>query len=141
MNSTGDKSVRPSLLRVLDGAVISPPPVWLMRQAGRYLPEYQAVRADAGSFLDLCYCPEKAAEVTLQPVRRFDMDCAILFSDILVIPDALGQPVRFEAGQGPLLEPITLDQVGALKRGDVLEHLAPVFETVRQVRGALAPDK
>ena len=84
------------------------PPIWIMRQAGRYLPEYRAIREKVGSFLELCYTPELAAEVTLQPLRRFDLDAAILFSDILVIPDALGQEVRFETGEGPLLDPLDL---------------------------------
>ena len=86
------------------------PPIWLMRQAGRYLPEYKKVRAELGGFLDLCYTPEKACEVTLQPITRFDFDAAILFSDILIVPHALGQPVRFVEGEGPRLEPIHVNQ-------------------------------
>ena len=95
------------LLEVFDGTALSPPPLWLMRQAGRYLPEYRAVRAKAGGFLDLCYNPAMASEVTLQPIRRYAFDAAIVFSDILVVPDALGQPVQFVEGEGPRLEPIT----------------------------------
>ncbi|KAB8319776.1 uroporphyrinogen decarboxylase [Tolypothrix campylonemoides VB511288] len=116
-------------------------PIWIMRQAGRYLPEYRELRARAGSFLDLCYTPELAAEVTLQPLRRFDLDAAILFSDILVIPDALGQYVRFEAGEGPLLEPVTTDSIGRLDPSRALEKLSPIIETVRRVRSGLAPEK
>src|SRR3990170_4592027 len=93
-------------LEPFSGRALSPPPIWLMRQAGRYLPEYREVRAKAGSFLDLCYDPVLAAEVTLQPIRRFGFDAAILFSDILVVPDALGQQVEFVEGEGPRLEPI-----------------------------------
>ena len=115
--------------------------MWIMRQAGRYLPEYRAVRASVGSFLDLCYTPEKAAEVTLQPLRRFELDAAILFSDILVIPEALGQTVRFEQGEGPRLEPITLEGLGKLNPDNVIQHLAPVFETLERVKAELAPDK
>src|SRR6187200_2227412 len=97
---------RPRLLGVFAGDALSPPPVWLMRQAGRYLPEYRALRAKAGGFLDLVFNPEFAAEVTLQPVRRFGFDAAILFSDILVVPHALGQEVAFAVGEGPQLDPI-----------------------------------
>jgi uroporphyrinogen decarboxylase len=97
-----------SVLEVLSGKQVFPPPIWLMRQAGRYLPEYKETRRKAGSFLDLCYTPELAAEVTLQPIRRFGFDAAILFSDILVVPHALGREVRFEEGRGPLLEPIAV---------------------------------
>ena len=94
------------LLRVLAGEAIDPPPIWLMRQAGRYLPEYRALRAQTPTFLDFCYSPKIAAEATLQPIRRYGFDAAILFSDILVVPDALGQKVSFETGEGPRLEPI-----------------------------------
>jgi uroporphyrinogen decarboxylase len=117
------------------------PPIWIMRQAGRYLPEYRALRAKTNGFLDLCYTPELAAEVTLQPLRRFPLDAAIMFSDILVIPDALGQSVRFEAGEGPVLEPVTVETIGQLQPERALDHLAPVFETLRRVRAGLAPDK
>jgi uroporphyrinogen decarboxylase len=118
-----------------------PTPVWLMRQAGRYLPEYREVRARAVSFLDLCYAPDLATEVTLQPVRRFDFDAAILFSDILVVPDALGRKVEFAEGEGPRLEPIDQFGVEALEIDAVAERAAPVFETVRRVRAALGGDK
>jgi uroporphyrinogen decarboxylase len=116
-------------------------PIWIMRQAGRYLPEYRELRAKAGSFLELCYNPELAAEVTLQPLRRFDLDAAILFSDILVIPDGLGQEVRFEAGEGPILVPVTSDTISALNPEGALEKLSPVIETVRRVRAGLGSDK
>ena len=126
------------LLAALGGHAPTPPPVWLMRQAGRYLPEYRALRARAESFLEFCYTPELAAEATLQPVRRFGMDGAILFSDILVVADALGQRVSFVEGQGPVLDAIT--DARAVERLDatgVTERLAPVYRTVRQVADAL----
>ena len=129
------KATRRKLLRVLAGEAVSPPPIWLMRQAGRYLPEYRAVRAEAGGFLDLCYSPALAAEVTLQPIRRYGFDAAILFSDILVVPDALGQGVRFLEGEGPCLDAIT-DAAG-LKQLDLTgtgEKFARVCETVARLR-------
>lgn len=128
------------IVEVLNGKTVSPPPLWLMRQAGRYLPEYRATRAEAGSFLDLCYSPELATEVTLQPIRRYGFDAAILFSDILVIPDALKRNVRFEEGHGPRLDPIDVDGILALKEDGVLDHLRPVIEAVGRIRGAL-PDE
>jgi uroporphyrinogen decarboxylase len=137
LGELGENEARGAMLRVLDGEAVFPPPVWLMRQAGRYLPEYRALRAKAGSFLDLCYNPELAAEVTLQPIRRFGFDAAILFSDILVIPDALGQPVRFVEGEGPRLDPLDLDRIDDLDEEGLLRHLAPVLETVGRVRAAL----
>jgi uroporphyrinogen decarboxylase len=130
----------PKLLRVLAGEAVSPPPIWIMRQAGRYLPEYRETRQRAGSFLDLCYDPQLAAEVTLQPIRRFDFDAAILFSDILVIPDALGQKVRFVEGTGPMLEPLPSD-LAAFRSASVLDRLGPVLETVWRVRRDLDPAK
>ena len=128
------------VLDVLGRGRHAPPPVWLMRQAGRYLPEYRAVREKAGDFLDLVFTPELAAEVTLQPIRRFGFDAAILFSDILVVPHALGQKVRFAAGEGPLLEPLE-DRVAFERLAGELDHqiLAPVYETIRVVKGELAP--
>jgi uroporphyrinogen decarboxylase len=123
------------LLRVLGGEVLSPPPIWLMRQAGRYLPEYRATRARAGSFLDLCYNPALAAEVTLQPIRRYGFDAAILFSDILVVPDALGQPVSFLEGEGPRLAPIqTTAELKRLQERATRPKFARVFETVARLR-------
>lgn len=129
-----------SVLKVLNGEALSPPPIWLMRQAGRYLPEYRETRKVAGSFLDLCYNPELATEVTLQPIRRFDLDAAILFSDILVIPDALHRNVTFTEGKGPAMDPISADEISALKADNVLPHLAPVFRAVKRLRREL-PEK
>lgn len=126
------------LLRTVLGERQERPPIWIMRQAGRYLPEYRAVRETVSSFLQLCYTPALASEVTLQPLRRFDLDAAILFSDILVIPDALGQEIRFETGEGPLLGPLDLS---ALKPEQVLGKLEPVLETLARVKAALPPDK
>lgn len=117
------------------------PPMWIMRQAGRYLPEYRATRSQARDFLDLCYTPELAVEVTLQPLRRFDLDAAILFSDILVVPDALGQDVRFQTGEGPVLEALDEKGIERLEPVRAIEHLAPVLETVRRLRAALPPEK
>ncbi len=126
------------LLRVLDGEALSPTPVWLMRQAGRYLTEYRQTRLKARSFLDLCYNPKLAADVTLQPIRRFHFDAAIIFSDILVVPDAFGQKVDFESGEGPRLQPITgADDLQALHETIDLDHLSPVFEAIQLVKQAL----
>ena len=131
-------AVGKKLLSVFGGKHETVPPVWLMRQAGRYLPEYRAVREKAGGFLDLCFNPELAAEVTLQPVRRFGFDAAILFSDILVVPLALGRKVEFLAGEGPKLEPIG-DAAGLVALRETVDQnvLAPVYETVRRVKAAL----
>ncbi|MGQ7790776.1 uroporphyrinogen decarboxylase [Faunimonas sp. B44] len=133
--------MKPKLLRVLSGEAIEPPPIWIMRQAGRYLPEYRETRKQAGSFLDLCYNPELAAEVTLQPIRRFDLDAAILFSDILVVPDALGQKVRFEEGVGPLLEPLEETGLERLDAARAVDALKPVLGTVSRVRSGLDASK
>jgi uroporphyrinogen decarboxylase len=136
-----EKLVHKPLLDVLDGKRQPFPPIWLMRQAGRYLPEYQAIRKTVGSVLDLCFAPKLAAEVTLQPIRRFGFDAAILFSDILVIPHALGRSVRFAAGEGPQLEPLNDPAAIAALAGAVDDSvLAPIYETVRLVKGALPAD-
>jgi uroporphyrinogen decarboxylase len=127
--------------RVLAGEHFNPPPVWLMRQAGRYLPEYRALREKAGSFLDLCFNRTLATDVTLQPIERFDLDAAILFSDILVVPHALGRKVTFVEGEGPQLEPIDAEGIAALETDKIGERLEAVFETVRNVRTRLASDK
>lgn len=124
------------ILRALAGETLQRPPIWLMRQAGRYLPEYRETRGEAGGFLDLCYNPELATEVTLQPIRRFGFDAAILFADILLIPQALGQKLWFETGEGPRLEPITSRR--ALKRIDAIHQtLDPIYETVSRVKAEL----
>ena len=134
-------STRPRLLGVFAGEALSPPPIWLMRQAGRYLPEYRALRAKAGSFLDLCYAPDMAAEVTLQPIRRYGFDAAILFSDILVVPDALGQKVEFVEGEGPRLEPIRSEaELARLNATATRPKFGRVFETVAKVRQELNND-
>jgi uroporphyrinogen decarboxylase len=126
------------LLDVLNGETVWPPPVWLMRQAGRYLPEYRELRAEAGDFLKLCMNPKLAAEVTLQPVRRFGFDAAILFSDILILPMVLGQELRFGEGEGPVLPPITsLKEVSALSVDAAVAGFAPIIETVRLTRAEL----
>lgn len=128
------------VLEVLDGETVFPPPVWLMRQAGRYLPEYRETRKRAGGFLDLCYTPDLAVEVTLQPIRRYGFDAAILFSDILVIPDALDRGVRFEEGVGPLMKPIDAAGIARLDGSNLLDYLSPVLETVGRLRAEL-PDE
>jgi len=127
------------LLSVLRGERRDPPPVWLMRQAGRYLPEYRALRAEKGGFLELCYDPVAAAEITLQPIRRFGFDGAILFSDILVIPHAMGQQLWFETGEGPRLAPQLLDGDFASLVPDKAK-LDPIYETVRRVVADLPPN-
>jgi uroporphyrinogen decarboxylase len=128
-----------AILDVLAGRITRQPPVWLMRQAGRYLPEYRELRAKAGSFLDLCFTPALAAEVTLQPVRRFGFDAAILFSDILVVPHALGQTVTFEAGEGPRLAPAIESAAGLSQLAGAIDlnALAAIFETIGRVRSVL----
>lgn len=134
--TTGKATLKRRLLRVLAGERLWPPPVWMMRQAGRYLPEYRATRAKAGSFLDLCYAPALATEVTLQPIRRFGFDASILFSDILVVPHALGQKVWFVEGEGPRLEPVDLARPD-LEPDRLLNRLEPVLETVSRIRAEL----
>ncbi|WP_127088071.1 uroporphyrinogen decarboxylase [Aquabacter cavernae] len=135
---TGVPAERSSFLAVLDGDVMNPPPLWMMRQAGRYLPEYREVRAKAGDFLTLCYSPELATEVTLQPIRRFDFDAAIIFSDILVVPHALGVGLRFETGEGPRLDPVT-DAAAIAALPDILDpsRVGPVYEAISRTRAAL----
>jgi uroporphyrinogen decarboxylase len=118
------------VLDVLSGVRPERPPVWLMRQAGRYLPEYRQVRATAKNFIDFCLTPEKAADVTLQPIERFGFDAAILFADILLVPMALGRRVWFETGEGPKLDPLSVADVDDLEVGDVEGILGPVGETV-----------
>ena len=126
------------LLRVLAGEAVWPPPVWLMRQAGRYLPEYREVRGKAGGFIELCLNPEFAAEVTLQPIRRYGFDAAILFSDILILPYALGQSLRFAEHEGPVLEPIrNAGSLAALDPSRFDDIVGPVLRTVSRVRAAL----
>ena len=125
-----------SLLAVLDRKLVRPAPIWLMRQAGRYLPEYQATRKQAGSFWTMCMTPDLAVEVTLQPIRRFDFDAAILFSDILVVPWALGRALRFEEGQGPVLEPLRSEDLHKLRQDGLTDRLAPVLEALDRVKTA-----
>lgn len=135
-----DSLVTKPLLRVLAGEQNNIPPIWLMRQAGRYLPEYRAIRGRAENFLDLCLNPQLAAEITLQPIRRFGFDAAILFSDILVVPYALGQQVTFENGEGPRLDALdTPAALARLKSGPDLARLGPVYEAIALVRQQLPP--
>ena len=135
-------SLRKPLLAALAGHQPPTPPVWLMRQAGRYLPEYRELRRQAGTFLDLCFAPDLAVEVTLQPLRRFRFDAAILFSDILVVPLALGQNVSFREGVGPVLAPVRREQdLAPLSAAGLTDRLAPVYEAVRGIRRALSPEQ
>lgn len=129
------------ILNVLSGDIITPAPIWMMRQAGRHLPEYLKVRASAKDFIDFCFSPDKAAEVTLQPVRRYDMDAAILFADILLIPIGLGREVRFEKGVGPILNPLEPGDVKALTVKGAGDRISSVYETVSRVRNELDKDK
>lgn len=134
--------VRKHMLATLQGQRDDHTPIWLMRQAGRYLPEYRALRAEAGSFLNLCYNPSRAAEITLQPLRRFDLDAAILFSDILVIPHALGMGLDFVEGEGPVLPPLqSLADFEQLDMAGFEQKLIPVYETLDILRGTLPADK
>ncbi len=126
------------LIKTLTGKPTFPPPFWFMRQAGRYLPEYQKLRKQAGSFLNLCYTPRLASEVTLQPLQRFPLDAAILFADILLICQALGQPLTFKTGEGPCLTPYTPDT--PLTNKSLLQHLAPIMETIALTRAKLPRD-
>lgn len=129
------------MLRTLAGLPSPRPPLWMMRQAGRYLPEYRETRAKAGSFLDLCYNPELAAEVTLQPIRRFDFDAAILFADILLIPHALGQVLTFRENEGPMLDAIRgTAELVRLHPQTIHMRLAPVYEALARIKAELPPD-
>jgi len=130
-----------SILKVLRGETIKPYPIWMMRQAGRHLPEYRAVRETTKNFIEFCFSPEKAAEVTLQPIQRYDMDAAILFADILLIPKALGRNVKFIKGTGPVLDPIDISEIKALKLKGAADRLSPIYETVSRVRKELDKDK
>jgi uroporphyrinogen decarboxylase len=140
--SSPDRIAQPAdkpLLAVLRGERRDPPPLWMMRQAGRYLPEYRALRATKDGFLGLAYDPEAAAEVTLQPLRRFAFDAAILFSDILIVPHAIGQHLEFVAGEGPRLSPPLMN--AALEDLQLaMERLEPIYATVRRVKAALSPE-
>jgi len=129
------------ILQVLKGDCLSPPPLWLMRQAGRTLPEYRQLRQKAGHFLNLCYNPDFACEATLQPIRRFDFDAAIIFSDILLIPHALGRQLDYKTGEGPVMEPLKAEEITKLQQQDALSKLEPVFEALRLVKGNLSSHK
>jgi len=128
-------------LDVLSGKTHEVPPIWFMRQAGRHLPEYLEVRATAKDFIDFCFSPEKAAKVTLQPIERYDMDAAILFADILLIPIGLGRNVKFVKGTGPVLEPIGISDISKLTIDGAADRISSVYETVSRTREKLAKDK
>ncbi len=130
----------PALLLVLNGEVLDPPPIWIMRQAGRYLPEYRELRTRAKNFLDFCYSPALATEAVLQPLRRFPLDAAILFSDILVIPDALGRAVSFVEGEGPKLAPLMQEATWRFADPEsAIQRLSPVYEAVERIKRNLDP--
>lgn len=134
----GEGMTDKAMIRVLNGERVDPPPVWIMRQAGRYLPEYRQLRTQAKDFMAFCYTPDLATEAALQPLRRFDLDAAILFSDILVIPDALGHKVWFVEGEGPRLEPLLEQATWTFGSPEhVVGRLAPVYETVSRIRAAI----
>jgi uroporphyrinogen decarboxylase len=134
---TGRESL-PALMRVLQGERIDPPPIWIMRQAGRYLPEYRELRTRAKSFLDFCYSPALATEAVMQPLRRFPLDAAILFSDILVIPDALGRKVSFVEGEGPRLDPLVgADDWRLGEPEKAIQRLSPVYEAVERIKASI----
>jgi len=133
--------VTSSLLNVLAGNTLDIPPIWMMRQAGRHLPEYMAIRETANDFIDFCFTPDKAAEVTLQPIRRYDMDAAILFADILLIPIGLGRDVRFVKGTGPVLDPIIVSDISKLTIEGAADRVSNVYQTVSRVRSELDSSK
>jgi uroporphyrinogen decarboxylase len=136
-----DRETVPALLRALNGERLDPPPIWIMRQAGRYLPEYRELRTRSKSFLDFCYSPALATEAAMQPLRRFPLDAAILFSDILVVPDALGQKVWFVEGEGPRLDPLIGKDAWSFDDTEkAIQRLAPVYETVDRIRTAIPKD-
>ncbi|MDJ0895828.1 MAG: uroporphyrinogen decarboxylase, partial [Alphaproteobacteria bacterium] len=139
VDQPGPDSGKP-LIDALQGRASDRPPLWLMRQAGRYLPEYQALRKQAETFIEFCLSPDLAVEATLQPLRRYRLNAAILFSDILVIPYALGQAVGFEQGEGPRLEPVRdAEAIDALEMDGLVDRLGPVYEAARRVSKALEP--
>jgi len=138
---TDNHSQIPPILQALQGQALDTPPIWMMRQAGRHLPEYMEVRSTTKNFIEFCLTPSKAAEVTIQPIRRYDMDAAILFADILLIPMGLGRDVRFVKGMGPQLDPIKPSDIAALTLDKAADHLSPVYETVSRVRTALDGNK
>jgi uroporphyrinogen decarboxylase len=137
----GTRENLPALLRVLNGERLDPPPIWIMRQAGRYLPEYRELRTRAKSFLDFCYSPAMATEAVMQPLRRFPLDAAILFSDILVVPDALGRKVWFVEGEGPRLEPLIGEERWSFGEPEkAIQRLEPVYEAVERIKAAIPKD-